>query len=98
MLAGYNKKLTTLKRPCLKFWHCCSGWKSPLHQQLLRKKAVEVECEKKRVLQVTLKSENDYGNFREAQTEDILSTTVPVLCSSRPVQLKRVGGRLNRNE
>jgi len=77
MLAGYNKKLTTLRRPCLKFWHCCSGWKSPLYQQLLRKEAVEVECKKKkRVLQVTLRSGNGYGNFRAVQAEDILSSTV----------------------
>lgn len=92
MLAGYNKKLTTLKRLCLKFWHCCLGWKSPLHQQLLRKEAVEVECEEKRVLQVTLKSGNYYSNFRVVQTEDILSSTVQwQACAVK----KREGGRLN---
>lgn len=33
---------------------------------------------KKKVLQVTLKSGNDYSNFREVRTEDILYTTMPV--------------------
>lgn len=34
-----------------------------------------MECEEKRVLQVTLKSGNYYSNFRVVQTEDILPRT-----------------------
>lgn len=92
MLAGCNKKLTTLKRPCLKLWHCCLGWKSPLHQQLFQKEVVVVECEEKWVLQVTLKSGNYYSNFRAVQTEDILCRTTVQLqaCAVN----KREGGRL----
>lgn len=50
------------------------------------------ECEEKGVLQITLKSENYYGNFTVVQTEDILFNTSVQLqaCAVN----EREGGRL----